>query len=760
MPPAPTNAEKMRALRWALGGGAANIVYVHLTFAGPVFLLFLDKLELNKRQIGLVLSLVPFCNLIILLFAPAAAWIGFKRTYVATWTTRKFVMALLMATPWVLYKWGASAAFVFVASVILLFAVCRALAMAGFVPWMQELVPNAVRGRFGAVEQLISIILGAAVLAAAGVFLGDDPQLSGFTVLFGVAFFFGLLSVVLYTRVPGGASIRGDTGQRADFASMFESLRDRQFLLFLAGGAAVALGWAPLSVGAFAPLFFKEQVGLKPNQVLYFNSVLLAAGIFSGFLWGWAADRYGSKPVMLITLAVLWCYPLGLWILPRHDESAFYAALCLAAIIGLALPGYSISYSRLLMVRIIPPDRRSGYTAVHLASMGLMHGLAPLVAGVVIQQSAGLHGSLGLLVIDSYTPLIWSGLILIALAIILLSRVKGDSNVPVRHFAGMFIQGNALAAMQALVTYQFAGVEENRVSTIERLGVTRSPLSIDELIESLRDPSFNVRFEVVVSMARTRPDPKLTDAMIDVLRCDEPDMCIAAAWALGRMGDRRAIEPLREALVRDYPLLRARVARALGSLGDHASMLALLQGLAQEDDVGIKLAYASALGALKSVEALHPLLDLLAVLPEKLQRKEAALAVATIAGREQWFVRLSRSVDRNPGDALAGVILSMRRRILRHLGHGSGGLEARFDACVRAFGEDRLDEGARELRAIVDFVPADRFLPGAESVLRDTSARIANQQSPHLEHLMLIVHVLHTGFGASAEEGVVNGSKT
>ena len=30
------------------------------------------------------------------LFAPAAAWIGFKRTYVATWTTRKFVMALLM----------------------------------------------------------------------------------------------------------------------------------------------------------------------------------------------------------------------------------------------------------------------------------------------------------------------------------------------------------------------------------------------------------------------------------------------------------------------------------------------------------------------------------------------------------------------------------------------------------------------------------------------------------------------------------------
>ena len=51
--PPQTNAEKIRALPWALGGNTANIIYANLASAGPVFLLFL-----NKTQIGLVLSMI------------------------------------------------------------------------------------------------------------------------------------------------------------------------------------------------------------------------------------------------------------------------------------------------------------------------------------------------------------------------------------------------------------------------------------------------------------------------------------------------------------------------------------------------------------------------------------------------------------------------------------------------------------------------------------------------------------------------------
>ena len=62
----------------------------------------------------------------------------------------------------------------------------------------------------------------------------------------------------------------------------------------------------------------------------------------------------------------------------------------------------------------------------------------------------------------------------------------------------------------------------------------------------------------------------MINALISVLKdvSANSDLSIAAAWALGRIGDKKASEPLREALASKYPLLQARSARALAALGD------------------------------------------------------------------------------------------------------------------------------------------------------------------------------------------------
>jgi MFS family permease len=751
----PTNAQKIRALPWAISAGAANQAYVYLAFAGPVFLLFLDKLELDKTQIGLVLAIIPFCDLVAMFMAPAVARVGFKRCFLIAWATRKFVLALLIATPWILDAWGKAVAFGFVVTVILAFSLCRTVAQSALVPWAHEFVPNSVRGKFGAFQSMVFVVIGAAVLAAAGGFLGDDPQFGRFQVLFGAAFVVGLMSVGFYSLVPGGASIHGDAQQRSDFASMWEALRDRQFLLFLAVSAAVTLGWVPLSMSGFLPFFLKEQVGLESDQVLYFNSVLLGSGLLSCFVWGWASDRYGSKPVLWLTVVVLWLYPIGLWVLPRHDPSSFYATLAVGFVVGLVLPGWSVAYSRLLFVKLIPADCRTGYAVVHVAWLGLVGGLAPLVAGQVLKHTASLDGSIWFVKIDPYTPLVISSIVLMGVAMILLIWLEGDSDVPVARFAGMFIRGNPLAAMQALIAYQFGGVEQKRVSTIERLGKARSPLNVDELIAGLRDPGFNVRFEAVVSIARTRRDPKLTDALIDVLRAGEPDMRIAAAWALGRVGDRRAIAALRETIDSQYPLLRARAARALGTLGDEESATRLLERLVAEPDDGLKLAYASALGALRYPQALGSLLQLLASLEDEAQRRELALAVASIAGRDDWYVLLARRAEKDADDALGGVLLSMRRRLLHEVGTDAATrshLRDLINRCTRAFGDNDHDEAVKMLRAIIQLVPLDRLSPSARTVLRDADAQLGRFGGQRLEYALLALHALHAGFGAAARD--------
>ena len=98
-PAEPTTIEKLRGLRWSIASNSANTVFAQYTFFGSIFVLFLNELELNKGQIGFLLSLLPFTGLISILIAPAVARFGYKRTYVTAWTARTVVASFLLPTP-------------------------------------------------------------------------------------------------------------------------------------------------------------------------------------------------------------------------------------------------------------------------------------------------------------------------------------------------------------------------------------------------------------------------------------------------------------------------------------------------------------------------------------------------------------------------------------------------------------------------------------------------------------------------------------
>src|SRR5215212_848852 len=112
----PTNVDKLRGLPWSIAGDTGNTIFAQLIFFGSVFILFLDKLGLNKTEIGSLLSLIPFCGLVALFIAPAAARFGYKRTFVTFFGIRKIVTAFLLLTPWMTAAFGAQVALWFVAA--------------------------------------------------------------------------------------------------------------------------------------------------------------------------------------------------------------------------------------------------------------------------------------------------------------------------------------------------------------------------------------------------------------------------------------------------------------------------------------------------------------------------------------------------------------------------------------------------------------------------------------------------------------------
>jgi len=188
------------------------------------------------------------------------------------------------------------------------------------------------------------------------------------------------------------------------------------------------------------------------------------------------------------------------------------------------------------------------------------------------------------------------------------------------------------------------------------MGDSGNPLSLDELLEALEDPGFNVRYEAVIALARLRPRRRIIDALVRVLEDSQPDLSIAAAWALGKLGDRRAIPALRVALQSDYPLLRARCARALALLNDRESIPVFRQNLYTEPTTPLRIAHASALGLLRDEQSVGYLLDALRDCADSGLREEIALSIARIIGDERAYIRLWRSTRRDSGTAIAQAL--------------------------------------------------------------------------------------------------------
>jgi hypothetical protein len=155
----PTTAAKLRGLRWSIGLNAANTVFTQFTFFGSAFILFLDRLELSKSAIGLVLSLIPFSGLLAPLLAPFTARFGYKRAFVLFFFLRKVAAIPLLLTPWVVARFGAEVALAFVVGVVGLFALARTVEETAYYPWNQEFVPAEVRGSYSAMSNIFTLLM-------------------------------------------------------------------------------------------------------------------------------------------------------------------------------------------------------------------------------------------------------------------------------------------------------------------------------------------------------------------------------------------------------------------------------------------------------------------------------------------------------------------------------------------------------------------------------------------------------------------------
>lgn len=737
-----TTTQKIRALPWSLAAAALNSFFVQFTFFGSAFVLFLNELEISSSQIGFLLAMFPFLGLVALFIAPRVARFGYKRTYITFFGIRKFVTIFLLTLPWVSVQFGPQVT-LFVASVVVIgFGLCRAIAEVGFYPWAQEYIPISIRGKYTANNHVLSSITAIVAVTVASFVLSLPGGLERFQFLIVIGVLFGLMSVWAYNHVPGGAPLdETDDEKPATYSDMLRTLRDKNLIYYLISIALITFGTGPLY--SFMPLFMKEQVGLTESQVVLLPTATLVGGLLLSNLLGWSVDRYGSKPIMMLGVILMIALPFGWLFMPKGTELSLPIALAIALFRGIAGTAWMLGSNRLLFGTIVPGNERSRYMAVYYASVGIVGGLSQLIGGNLIDWFSDLSGQFLFIELNPFSPLMIASVILPALSLFIFRFVEGDSNVSVSEYAGMFIQGNPINALESMVRFYRARDERSTVVMTEKMGLSHSPLTVDELVEALGDPRFNVRYEAIISIARTPSQPRLTSALIEILNGTELSLSNVSAWALGRIGDPEAVAALRDRLNSDYRSVRAHCARALGTLKDEAARPLLLERLKVEEDKGLQMAYAAALGNLEADEAIDTLFDLLLNFENEGARMELALSLARMVGQEKEFISLMRQLRDDPGTASAQVMLSVRQRIGKDV---DPEIITLITQTSDAFAADDMQMGVACLVLLMQEPLAKLGLTlVAQKLLNRCSLALGEYGEERQELLLLTLHVLQVG---------------
>lgn len=734
-----TTAEKIRRLPWNTTLGATNNIFALLTFFGPSFVLFLSQLKLNNTQIGFLLSLIPFTGLVALVIAPAVARFGYKRTYVTFFGIRKIFAAGLLLAPWVMNQFGVNGILPYITLVMGGFALCRSISETAYFPWAQEFIPNSIRGRYTSINDIMSRFTGIVSLALGSFILGVSSGLDGFMVMFVIALVFGAIAVWASSHIPGGAPLNASDGDGLSHRHMLEVLKDKNFLLYMAALGILIIAVTPM--GSFLPLYLTQLVGLTDSQVVLLQIGLLIGGLSSTYLFGWAADRYGSKPVMMVGLYVKILLPVLWMVMPRNSVLSLPAALVINFINGASDIAWAIGSGRLLYVKVVPSEKRGQYMAVYYAAVGLIGGLSQVAGGGALDLTRHLSGQFLFFTLDPFFPLFVFGLVLTAVAVYLFTKVQADSNISVGDFAGLFMHGNPVLGLESVVRYYRARDEKETVAMTERMAKTKSPLTVDELLEALKDPRFNVRFEAIISIAHMDADPRLVKALCDFVEGTELSLSVIAAWALGRIGDRDAIPSLHHGLDSHYRSIQAHSVRALGTLHDESISPMLLERLKTETDRGLQIAYSSALGNLRVKESIPTLFEILESTQNEGARLEIALALARIVGHEHHFIRLMREMRRDQPTAISQMITAIQRRLkLNDLP-----INQLLTEASETFARNSIEDGIGLLNGVVEMLPGDLYTAESMQILKECSKQLEACKTDHAEYLILALHTLGIG---------------
>ncbi len=356
---------------------------------GTPLVLLAGELGASSFEVGLLYSFF----FLLLPIQVLATWflpvLGYKVQVVIGWSLRgaflviPFWLALLSPVEperWMVFALLVSSFF---------FALFRAIGSCGIMPWLYGIIPDELRGKYFATDQILTGIAGLLTLVLSAAAFAFMPIFEAFAWQYGYAMAGSMIAVGFLMRMPGIDSPRktsvgrifSKTPQLCLQAGSF-----RRYLWFMIASNLVVTGLVP-----FKAYYLSVEVGLNSQTVLIYTAFQYAGAIVGSQIMRRRIDLWGAGPVFRVAI-LLKMMVLLFWLIMVSGQHYLSTWLPLVYMVfGMATSNWAIANLKYLP-SVCETEERALSVSVHSSVVGVLGGIAPMIWGLFIRQSDGAPG--------------------------------------------------------------------------------------------------------------------------------------------------------------------------------------------------------------------------------------------------------------------------------------------------------------------------------------------------------------------------------